>query len=157
MNTLMRPATGMSRLATVIATLADYADLDLDGSWKWTSFCLSFCKFGFFFFFSTNCVALWKFEKITRIQILVFGLNYSNNIWIPNYSLTSETNRETDRWQQTTSLGNREKDRQMTSDDRRMTGHMTRSGRLCVAEGFGRLALAGSRPLPPPHRLVSQR
>ena len=32
MKTLMRPATGMSRLATVIATVADYADLDLDGS-----------------------------------------------------------------------------------------------------------------------------
>ena len=28
MKTLMRPATGMSRLATVIATVADYADLD---------------------------------------------------------------------------------------------------------------------------------
>ena len=31
------------------------------------------------------------FEKITwiRIWILVFGLNYFNNIWIPNYWLTS--------------------------------------------------------------------
>ena len=33
-------------------------------------------------------------EKITwiRIRILVFGLNYSNNIRIPNYSLTSALN-----------------------------------------------------------------
>ena len=32
-----------------------------------------------------------QFEKITRIRIqtLVFGLNYSNSIQIPNYSLTS--------------------------------------------------------------------
>ena len=39
---------------------------------------------------NTNTI---RFEKITRIkiqiQILVFGLNYSNNIQIPNYSLTS--------------------------------------------------------------------
>ena len=37
---------------------------------------------------NTNIIQL---EKITRIRIqkLVFGLNYSNNIWIPNYSLTS--------------------------------------------------------------------
>ena len=37
---------------------------------------------------NTNII---RFEKITRIRIriLVFGLNYSNNIRIPNYSLTS--------------------------------------------------------------------
>ena len=37
---------------------------------------------------NTNII---RFEKITRIRmrILVLGLNYSNNIQIPNYSLTS--------------------------------------------------------------------
>ena len=39
---------------------------------------------------NTNTNIIW-FEKITRIwmRILVLGLNYSNNIQIPNYSLTS--------------------------------------------------------------------
>ena len=33
-----------------------------------------------------------RFQKVSRIRIriLVFGLKYSNNIRIPNYSLTSE-------------------------------------------------------------------
>ena len=41
---------------------------------------------------NTNMNIVW-FEKITRIRIriLVFSLNYSNNIRIPNYSLTSVT------------------------------------------------------------------
>ena len=41
---------------------------------------------------NTNMTII-RFEKITRIRIriLVFGLNYSNNIRIPNYSLTSAT------------------------------------------------------------------
>ena len=30
-----------------------------------------------------------QFQKVTLIRILVFGLKYSNNIRIPNYSLTS--------------------------------------------------------------------
>ena len=40
---------------------------------------------------NTNII---RFGKITRIRIwiLVFGLNYSNNIRIPNYSLTSGWN-----------------------------------------------------------------
>ena len=39
---------------------------------------------------NTNTNIIW-FEKITqiRIRILLLGLNYSNNIQIPNYSLTS--------------------------------------------------------------------
>ena len=37
---------------------------------------------------NTNIIRIEKIIKI-RIQILVFGLNYSNNIQIPNYSLTS--------------------------------------------------------------------
>ena len=37
---------------------------------------------------NTNII---RFEKITWIRILVFGLNYSNNIRIRNYSLTSVT------------------------------------------------------------------
>ena len=39
---------------------------------------------------NTNTNSIW-FQKVTRIriQILVFGLKYSNNIRIPNYSLTS--------------------------------------------------------------------
>ena len=40
-----------------------------------------------------------RFEKITRIRIriLVFGLNYSNTIRIPIYSLTSDCNEEEER------------------------------------------------------------
>ena len=38
---------------------------------------------------NTNIIRLEKIPRI-RIQILVFGLKYSNNIWIPNYSLTSD-------------------------------------------------------------------
>ena len=39
---------------------------------------------------NTNII---RFEKFTRIQIqiLVFGLKYSNNIRIPNYSLTPDS------------------------------------------------------------------
>ena len=37
---------------------------------------------------NTNIIRLEKIDRI-RIRILVFGLNYSNNIWIPNYFLTS--------------------------------------------------------------------
>ena len=37
---------------------------------------------------NTNIIRIEKIIKI-RIRILVFGLNYSNNIRIPNYSLTS--------------------------------------------------------------------
>ena len=39
---------------------------------------------------NTNTNNIW-FQKVTRIRIriLVFGLKYSNNIRIPNYSLTS--------------------------------------------------------------------
>ena len=37
---------------------------------------------------NTNIIRLEKITQI-RIRILVFGLNYSNNIRIPNYSLTS--------------------------------------------------------------------
>ena len=41
---------------------------------------------------NTNIIRLEKITRI-RIRILVFGLNYSNNIWIPNYSLTSGPDR----------------------------------------------------------------
>ena len=37
---------------------------------------------------NTNIIRFGKITRI-RIQILVFGLNYSNNIQIPNYLLTS--------------------------------------------------------------------
>ena len=43
----------------------------------------------------TNIIWLEKITRI-RIRILVFGLNYSNNIRIPNYSLTSDCSQ---RWQ----------------------------------------------------------
>ena len=47
---------------------------------------------------NTNTNIIW-FEKITRIRIriLVFGLNYSNNIRIPNYSLTSDVSYNSER------------------------------------------------------------
>ena len=35
-----------------------------------------------------NTIRLFQYDRI-RIRILVFGLNYSNTIRIPNYSLTS--------------------------------------------------------------------
>ena len=38
---------------------------------------------------NTNIIRLEKIDRI-RIRIPVFGLNYSNNIQIPNYSLTSD-------------------------------------------------------------------
>ena len=38
---------------------------------------------------NTNIIRFGKITRI-RIRILVFGLNYSNNIRIPNYSLTSD-------------------------------------------------------------------
>ena len=36
-----------------------------------------------------NTIRLFQYDRI-RIRILVFGLNYSNTIRIPNYSLTSD-------------------------------------------------------------------
>ena len=41
---------------------------------------------------NTNIIRIEKIIKI-QIRILVFGLNYSNNIQIPNYSLTSVIDR----------------------------------------------------------------
>ena len=40
---------------------------------------------------NTNTIRFFKNDRI-RIRILVFGLNYSNTIRIPNYSLTSDPN-----------------------------------------------------------------
>ena len=38
---------------------------------------------------NTNTIWLKNICQIRRIRISLFGLNYSNTIWIPNYSLTS--------------------------------------------------------------------
>ena len=43
---------------------------------------------------NTSTNNMWS-QKVTLIRILVFGLKYSNNIRIPNYSLTSVVNTRT--------------------------------------------------------------